>query len=71
MQLDRARNWNEVRKQLAEIHLLAHSDLPVIPLWQTVNHFAHRSELRGVGDSPVTLYQFIDAWQFAGDGGTR
>ena len=66
--LDEATNWNDVRARLAELHEIAHHELPVIPLWQTANFFAHRASLRGVGDSPVSLYQNIDQWSTA-DGG--
>ena len=62
-QLDRAENWNEARERLREIHRIAHYDLPLIPLWQTVNHFAHRKSLGGVGDKPVTLYQNLPQWR--------
>jgi hypothetical protein len=62
-QLDRAENWNQAREQLREIHRIAHYDLPLIPLWQTVNYFAHRKSLSGVGNSPVTLYQNLPQWR--------
>lgn len=62
-QLDRAENWNQARAQLREIHRIAHYDLPLIPLWQTVNHFAHRKSLSGVGTNPVTLYQNLPQWR--------
>ncbi|MBL9163858.1 MAG: hypothetical protein JNL18_14095 [Planctomycetaceae bacterium] len=62
-QLDRAENWNQARDQLREIHRIAHYDLPLIPLWQTVNHFAHRKSLSGIGASPVTLYQNLADWR--------
>jgi hypothetical protein len=61
--LDRAQNWNVARTRLQEIHRIAHYDLPLIPLWQTVNYFAHRKWLSGVGDEPVTLYQNLAAWR--------
>lgn len=60
--LDQATSWNDVRARLAELHEIAHHDLPVIPLWQTVNFFAHRKSIQGVGQSPLTLYQDIDQW---------
>jgi hypothetical protein len=66
-QLDQASNWNDVRARLAEIHDITHHELPVIPLWQTVNYFAHRDTLRGIGESPVALYQNIESWSFAAD----
>jgi tetratricopeptide (TPR) repeat protein len=66
--LDEATNWNEVRSRLAELHEIAHHELPVIPLWQTANFFAYSASLRGVGDSPVSLYQNIDQWSTAAGG---
>jgi ABC-type oligopeptide transport system substrate-binding subunit len=62
-ELDRAQNWNEARTRLRDIHRLAHHELPVIPLWQTVNWLAHRTWLTGVGEQPVTFYQNLDAWR--------
>ena len=62
-QLDRAENWTQARERLRDIHRIAHYDLPLIPLWQTVNHFAHRKSLSGVESSPVTLYQDLSSWR--------
>lgn len=63
--LDEAANWNEVRTRLADVHEIAHHELPVIPLWQTVNFFAYRESLRGIGETPVRLYQDIESWSNA------
>jgi tetratricopeptide (TPR) repeat protein len=63
--LDEATNWTDVRTRLAELHEIAHHELPVIPLWQTVNYFAHRATLHGIDDAPVALYQNIDRWSTA------
>jgi ABC-type transport system substrate-binding protein len=60
--LDEATNWNDVRTRLGELHDIAHHELPVIPLWQTVNYFAYRESLRGIGETPVQLYQNIESW---------
>jgi hypothetical protein len=60
--LDAASNWKDVRARLAELHQIADHELPLIPLWQTVNYFAYRTSVRGVGDAPITLYQNIDQW---------
>jgi tetratricopeptide (TPR) repeat protein len=60
--LDDATNWNDVRSRLADIHEIAHHELPLIPLWQTVNYFAYRTSLVGIGDAPVALYQNVEAW---------
>jgi ABC-type transport system substrate-binding protein len=64
-ELDAATNWKDVRAKLSELHDIAHHDLPLVPLWQTVNHFAYRSTVRGIGRTPVTLYQNIDQWRIA------
>jgi tetratricopeptide (TPR) repeat protein len=62
-ELARSENWNDARRRLRDIHRMAHFDLPLIPLWQTVNHLARRSWLKGVGDQPLTLYQNLDDWR--------
>jgi hypothetical protein len=61
--LDRAQNWNEARAQLREIHRIAYYDLPLIPLWQSVNYFAFRNSLAGVSQQPVRLYQDVSVWR--------
>jgi tetratricopeptide (TPR) repeat protein len=61
-ELDDASNWNEVRNRLYEVHDVAHHELPMIPLWQTVNFFAYRESLPGIGQTPVLLYQNISDW---------
>jgi ABC-type transport system substrate-binding protein len=55
---------------LRDLHRVAHADLPLIPLWQTVEYAAYQSNLAGVGPEPVDLYQTIDAWRIT-DGGAR
>jgi hypothetical protein len=60
-------NWKQARVQLNEIHRIAHYDLPVIPLWQTVNYCAYRKNVTGVGDQPVSLYQRVSAWRKAAE----
>jgi ABC-type transport system substrate-binding protein len=66
--LDAATNWNDVRARLTELHEIAHHELPVIPLWQTVNYFAYRTSVEGLGESPLTLYQGIDQWRLRAGG---
>ncbi len=61
--VDQARNWKEARSRLQEVHQIAFNDVSVIPLWQTVKFFAHSKSLRGIGSTPVTLYQNLDQWQ--------
>jgi tetratricopeptide (TPR) repeat protein len=62
-QVAKSENWNQARAQLNEIHRIAHHDLPVIPLWQTVNFFAHRQSIEGITETPVSLYQDLSQWR--------
>ena len=61
--LDSASTWRHVRERLGEFHRIAHNDLPLIPLWQTTNHFAYRTELEGIGDDLIHLYQNVADWR--------
>ena len=60
--LDQTQNWKQVQANLHQVHKIAYYDLPVIPLWQTYNYFAHRKTLRGFGKTPVWLYQQVAQW---------
>lgn len=62
-ELDQATNWQDVRARLAAVHEIVHHELPVIALWQTVNHFAYRAMIDGIGASPLTLYQHVEDWR--------
>ncbi len=65
--LDTATNWKDVRAQFADLHEIADHELPVIPLWQTINYFAYHTTVRGLGDSPMTLYQNVNEWNRSAD----
>ncbi|MGI9430221.1 MAG: ABC transporter substrate-binding protein [Bythopirellula sp.] len=69
--VDLADNWKEARTRLQTVHQIAFNDLQVIPLWQTVDFFAHRESLSGIGRTPVTLYQNVADWQRVVRGGGR
>ena len=58
-----ARNWRQVRDACQDLHTLVDAHLPILPLWQIGESFAHSSELRGVPNRPVTLYQNIQSWR--------
>ena len=47
------------------LHRLLHEDVTVLPLWQTLDHFAYRKTLAGVAAQPVRLYQNIEQWHTA------
>jgi ABC-type oligopeptide transport system substrate-binding subunit len=68
-ELQRATSWNEIQDRTREVHRLAHDELPVIPLWQTVNHFAYRDWLQGLGKEPLALYQDVREWRKSFDEG--
>jgi hypothetical protein len=53
---------------LRDLHRIAFSDLPLIPLWQTVEYAAFQSNLDGISAEPVDLYQSIDDWRVTGGG---
>ncbi|MCA9263861.1 MAG: hypothetical protein KDA60_08415 [Planctomycetales bacterium] len=58
-----AGNWAEARDGLHEIHDLAHEEVAVIPLWQLVDYFAYRDNVRGLDVQPISLYENIENWQ--------
>lgn len=61
--LDSATQWNDVRARLYQIHDVASTDLPLIPLWQTPVYYAHRKSVLGLKPQSVRLYQDIGDWQ--------
>lgn len=63
--LNAATNWKDVRIRLAKLHEIANHELPLIPLWQTVNYFAYRRSVQGIEESPIALYQNIGDWKLA------
>ncbi len=60
-----ATTWNQAGQRLRQLHRVLHEDLTVLPLWQTPEHFALRSNVQGVSAAPVSLYQDIDSWRVA------
>jgi peptide/nickel transport system substrate-binding protein len=66
-ELGHADHWKEAREKLHIVHRIAYHDLPVIPLWQTYNYYAHHFSLHGMGDSPITCYQNAIDWRISDD----
>lgn len=64
-----AGSFNEATDALNDLHRIAFADLPLIPLWQTIDYFAHVKTLRGVPEETVDLYQTVDAWRLDSGGG--
>ncbi len=65
-QIDAVRNWIDARGRLKELHSFVAEELPVLPLWQTVDYFAYRKRVQGIEPGIVRLYQDVESWQFAG-----
>jgi len=63
-QLSSARNWIQVRQGCQDLHALVAAHLPILPLWQVGESFAYRSELVGVAQKPLGLYQDIQKWRY-------
>jgi tetratricopeptide (TPR) repeat protein len=62
-QVEGATGWNEARKALNDVHRIAYEEVCLVPLWQIVEHFAYRPNLKGVAKQPGRLYQQIEQWQ--------
>lgn len=62
-QLDQAADWKSARDQLLRLHELLAEELPLLPLWQLVDHYAYREGLAQVGTRPVSLFQNVERWQ--------
>ena len=61
--LEGAKDVKQATLRLEEVHRVAAAELPVIPLWQLVNHFAYHKSVKGVPQRPNYLYQGIQQWQ--------
>ena len=64
-QIEQAHNWQEARTQLLHLHRLLHEDVTILPLWQTMDHFAYRRTLQGLTPRRLRLYQDVEQWQAA------
>jgi peptide/nickel transport system substrate-binding protein len=62
-ELQAAADLPAAANRLQDIHALAAAELPVIPLWQLVDHFAHRATVKGIAPRTVSLYQDVEQWQ--------
>jgi len=62
-QLEQAVDWQQIHTRMRRLHLVAHRDVAVVPLWQLVEHFAYRRNLKGIGTRPITLYGNVEQWQ--------
>ena len=61
-QLESTRNWQQARDRLRQLHRLIHEEVALLPLFQTIDHYAYRRTLQGLAQERVTLYQDIEHW---------
>ena len=61
--LDGAANWGDVANRLSELHFSCASESIVLPLWQTVEHYAYRKSLSGVGKKITNVYENVQDWK--------
>jgi hypothetical protein len=62
-EIEQARNWRQVRERLVVLHRWLHEDATILPLWQTIDHFAYRRTLQGINANRLTLYQDFEQWR--------
>ncbi len=63
LQMDRAPDTVTARSIAVEIDRESRDELPVIPLWQLDDHYAWRSEVRGIAESVDHLYRGLETWE--------
>jgi peptide/nickel transport system substrate-binding protein len=63
LQLERAAEWSTARGLAIQVDRESRDELPVIPLWQLVDHYAWRDRLKGPSPSAQDLYQGISTWE--------
>lgn len=65
--LDTAKSWRDAGPRLHELHDLCFNNSLVLPLWQVVEHYAYRKNVRGVGKKINTLYKNVVDWKISAD----
>ena len=63
LRLERASEWPTARGLALQIDRESRDELPVIPLWQLVDHYAWRDRLTGPAESAAHLYQGLETWE--------
>lgn len=62
-EIEQARNWQQARERLLHLHRLVHEDVALLPLFQTLDHFAYRRSLAGMSEGRMKLYQNVEQWR--------
>lgn len=63
--LERTVDWPSARGLTVQIDRESRDELPVIPLWQIVDHYAWRDRLKGPAKTANRLYDQIETWEIA------
>jgi peptide/nickel transport system substrate-binding protein len=63
LRLERASEWPTARGLALQIDRESRDELPVIPLWQLVDHYAWRDRVSGPAESAADLYQGLETWE--------
>jgi len=63
LKLERAADVPTARGLVIQIDRETRHELPILPLWQVVDHYAWRTRLTGPGDVADQLYQGIESWE--------
>jgi peptide/nickel transport system substrate-binding protein len=63
LQLDRAPETTAAQALLLQIDRESRDELPILPLWQVVDHYAWRGRVKGIGDEARHIYQGIESWE--------
>ncbi|MFO0888198.1 MAG: ABC transporter substrate-binding protein [Isosphaeraceae bacterium] len=63
LQLERAVDVSTARGLAIQVDRESRDELPVLPLWHVVDHYAWRSRLKGPGETAQRLYQGIESWE--------
>jgi peptide/nickel transport system substrate-binding protein len=61
--LERAPELPTARGLALQIDREVRDELPVLPLWQVVDHYAWRTRLKGPGSEADQLYQGVASWE--------
>jgi peptide/nickel transport system substrate-binding protein len=65
LQLERASDWPTARRLAIQVDRESRDELPILPLWQLVDHFAWRARVHGPTKEAADLYLGLESWEIA------
>lgn len=63
-------SWRQVSTNLRLLHRQTMNSVAVLPLFQLREHYAFRTNVRGIGRDLIFLYQQVERWSIGQTGGT-